>query len=203
MRTRLGGLRALALLLLSSALIAAADARVGRVDLKELVHQADCIALARVDGLLSYDGLTVARAVPLRVLKGGAATRTLYFVADPMWRCDVSHAVRGETALLFLQRAESDRVDRTNLLKPPARVTVRPFYFLSHAGRGRMPVGVKKDPPTVMIHTVELRVPEHFHPVVVKGQRPDRWSGTFHLAEVEAFIRAELTPAPAVAEGGA
>ena len=115
-------------------------AKVGRVKLADLARGADCIVLARVEGVLSFDGLPVARAVPERTLKGDPGAGPFYFVAGKTWRCDVSAAVRGETVLLFLQRSPSGRIDRRLLRLPTANVPRTPLFRLADAGRGRMPV---------------------------------------------------------------
>ena len=58
-----------------------AESKVARASLADLVREADYIVLARVEGLLSYEGLTVARATPKRVFKGPRQPRPFFFVA--------------------------------------------------------------------------------------------------------------------------
>jgi len=176
----------LAALLAAAGLGAAVDASVGRIRLPDLIKHSDAIVLARVDGLLSFDGLITARATAVRVLKGDPAPgASFYFVADSTWACDISTAVRGETALLFLRRGKSDRVERRLIGKPTARVMAEPFYFIEHSGRGRMPVRRLKG-QQVVTPSGEIEMPRSLR------QRTPLPRGTFSLDQMEREIRSNL-----------
>lgn len=186
MRPRFAGGILLAALLAAAGLGAAVDARVGRISLPDLVKHSDAIVVARVDGLLSFDGLITARATAVRVLKGDAAPgASFYFVADSTWACDTSTAVRGETALLFLRRGKSDRVERRLIGKPAARVTAEPFFFIEHAGRGRMPIR-RLNGQEVVTPSGEIEMPQALR------QPTSLARDAFSLDQMEEAIRSDL-----------
>ena len=120
-------------------LAAAVRAKVARTSLGEMARSADTIVIARVERVAAHDGLSVARALPLEVLKGSVGDGSFYFIASPTWSCDMSAAVQGETALLLLDTATSDQFSRKGSRQPSVRVPVTPLYTLTHAGRGRLP----------------------------------------------------------------
>ncbi len=112
-------------------------AKVARTDLSSLVRKSHLIVVATVEELIKDCGVTLARAVPMRSLKG-SAPQSLFFVAQPTWRCDVSKAVEGETVLLFLDAEKSRQV---RVWDPSARkvvVSSGPLFSIAHSGRGRL-----------------------------------------------------------------
>lgn len=173
----------------------AAIARVPSIWLAELIKGADCIVLAKVDGLLAYEDLTVARAVPIRTLKGDAEAKRFYFVAGRTWACDVSAAERGEIALLFLTRAKSERVSRHLLGKPAARVSVKPLFFIAHAGSGRMPLRTVKGQPHVTVRLGDIHLPARIPTVRTRIQTagaeaaPAGFVHSAALSDIEEAIR--------------
>jgi hypothetical protein len=169
------------------------EAKVARTTLGQLIMGSEAIMIAHVEGLLSFDGLTVARAVPARVLKGRERGTPIYFVAGPTWACDTSTAVRGETVLLFLLHAKSARVERRHIHRPTARVAVQPLYFLDAAGRGRLPIREVNGQPTVLIRNREIEVSAGLRPVSTTDHPWAGPVGHFRLADVEKTIRNRLS----------
>lgn len=137
--------------------LSAVEAKVGTMRLAELIRRSDSVVVAQVRQIVTIDGLRIAQAVPQEVLKGTATGATLYFVADRTWTCDTSTAQVGEAALLFLNRAESEQIERRLLGQPSAHVTLKPLFRIAHSGRGRMPLcRVKGQPYVVVPSGVEL-----------------------------------------------
>jgi hypothetical protein len=148
------------------------EAKVGRIKLGELIRGSDCILLAQVEQMLTIDGLKVAKAVPRQVLKGSPNVTTLYFVADKTWTCDISTAQTGETALLFLVKAKSDRIERRMIRKPTARVTLKPLFLIGDSGRGRMPMRTVKGRTYVTLWTGDVELPTQIRNI----PGPERYS---------------------------
>jgi hypothetical protein len=101
-----------------------ATAKVAIVPLVDLVREADFIGIARIERV----GLGIpllrkprANAVVLETWKG-AGQKRVSFVAAPTWTCDISHAEKGEIAIVFI----GDGV-------------------LLHSGRGRMPTFTREN----------------------------------------------------------
>jgi hypothetical protein len=113
--------------------------------LEELTWSSEIIAVGRDVRVFEVHGWRVAEFAVDRVLKGDVQTRTLYYLADPTWTCDISTAASGEKSLIFLERvtaeeAQSDFFNRPDRIPPPVTVNARSVYWISHAGRGRMPI---------------------------------------------------------------
>ncbi len=151
-----------------------ADAKVRNIRLRELIKQSDYVLLARVSWVVRFDGLHVAMADPIDVFKGEPRLEPIYFVADSTWTCDTSTAVRGETALLFLTKAKSQRVDLIG--RKPAKVKANPLYFISHSGRGRMPLKTIDGWPCVNVQS-EVLLPASVQPIPrpIRPYIPGRW----------------------------
>jgi hypothetical protein len=127
------------------------EAKVRPTTLVQLARESEYIVLARVEDLLTSNGLRVAKAVPQTTLKGVEDTSAFYFVAERTWTCDTSTALKGETALLFLCRSPGGTVERELLHKPTVHVPLRPLFFIGHSGRGRMPLRVVDGLTCVMV----------------------------------------------------
>ncbi len=156
------------------------QARVASIPLAELTRRADFIAEVHVDAIETFDGLRVARAVPTTVLKGDPAPRTVYFVAEPTWKCDTSTGAVGSPALVFLTRAKTDRVTRRG--KPTARVTARPLYLIAHSGRGLLPITIARGE-----QVVQRAAPGLLFPRTLRDM--PGVPGLCRLADVETLIR--------------
>lgn len=147
----------------------AAPARVARTSLGEMARSADVVAIARVESVPTCDGLPVARAVPLKVLKGRLDPGPFHFIAGPTWSCDMSAAVRGETALFLLDAATSDQFSRKGRRQPTVRVPIKPLYTLTLAGRGRMPLRMVAGQPHFVL-PLGVDPPSTLRPVVADGE---------------------------------
>ncbi len=117
-------------------------AKVGALQLDELVEGSDLIVLAEVESVTKpLIGERKATARVLEVWKG-PPIETVRFIASPTWTCDISEAVEGETVVLFLARGDHPR-----------------FYTIAHSGRGRMPLRTV-DGLTYATFWREVRLPE-------------------------------------------
>jgi hypothetical protein len=172
-------------------------ASVGSVSVAELARQADCIALARVDGVRTVDGLKVAKVSPQKVWKGNLKSGSVYLVAEPMWTCDTSTAKPGETVLLFMRRAKGPVVERRFWRKPPARVRLSPLFFIAHSGRGRMPLRVVGGKTYVTLWTGDVTLPSHIKTIAGSEARYADFIRSAPLADITQAIaqkqRAELS----------
>lgn len=100
-------------------------AKAAYVQLSEMVATCDLIIVAKVESVHSpLFGKKHAKARILEVWKGVLAeSETLEFLASPTWTCDISTAIKGETAVLFLTQGSKSR-----------------SFVIAQSGRGRMPV---------------------------------------------------------------
>jgi hypothetical protein len=82
-----------------------AQAKISAQYIAELIQSSDEVVIATVtevsEASPSTGGFSVATAETKRTLKG-VPVRTVRFYASPGWICDTSHAISGETVLLFL-----------------------------------------------------------------------------------------------------
>jgi hypothetical protein len=114
-----------ALVLFTILALAIADTRgeMAAVHFAELAQTADVIVLARVASVREIaQNRSYASARVIETWKGVPGSK-LEFLASPTWACDISDAVVGETALLFLTRDKSSR-----------------SYVIARSGLGRMPL---------------------------------------------------------------
>ncbi|MGH9869000.1 MAG: hypothetical protein ACREAA_12645 [Candidatus Polarisedimenticolia bacterium] len=119
MRARRGFVGICTLLLMS----APAVAKVAAQPFETLVAESGHIVLAKVSAVEGRGKKRlVAKADVLEVWKGPDLQEVM-FSASPAWTCDISEAKVGETVVLFL-----------GVAKPGELV------YISHSGRGRMPV---------------------------------------------------------------
>jgi hypothetical protein len=109
----------LAVLVLSTGV---GHAKVAPISLTELVAGAECIVVATVERVDRdpFSGRTTARARVGETWRG-QPVRVVEYSASPTWSCDVSTAVVGELAILFL-----DHDDKNG------------GYRIAHSGHGRM-----------------------------------------------------------------
>lgn len=163
-------------------------AKVPSVSVAELARQADCIALARVDGVRTIDGLKVAKVALRKVWKGSFRGGNVYIVAEPRWTCDTGTAMPGETVLLFLQRAKHPVVDRGFWRKPPVHVRLSPLFFIAHSGRGRMPLRVVGGKTYVTLWTSDVTLPSHVKTIAGPGARHADFIRSAQLTDVTQVV---------------
>ena len=97
-------------------------AKVGTVELADLVVRSDLILVARVEAVITpATGGRYANARVDEVWKG-PQMKAVEFNASPTFWCDTSNAVEGETILLFLKRDVSGAL------------------AIMHSGRGRIQI---------------------------------------------------------------
>jgi len=155
--------------------------KVGSTTLEALTKSADAIAVAKVVKVTKISGVKVAQATVTRQLKGLSDKQRFAFLAEKTWACDMSHAVEGETVLIFLSRLNSRGFLEDFLNKHPQFESERtkhlknvPFYQIAHAGQGRMTVFDKEgvdyltertsDGAALWIHQVQLPSDLHAYP---------------------------------------
>lgn len=165
-----------------------AHGRVASTTLEALTKSADAIAVAKVDRVTRIGGVKVAQATVIRPLKGLSDKQQFAFLAEKTWTCDMSHAVKGETVLIFLSKLNSRGFLGDFLNKHPQFESEKtkhlknvPFYQIAHAGQGRMTVldkdGIdyltaresyyaptKSNEATFWIHQVQLPSDLHVYP---------------------------------------
>src|SRR5262245_20020082 len=96
--------------------------RVRTIPFALMAQEGDLIIEASVTEVVVGSGDTrVAKCKPTAIWKGQAGDM-IEFLASPTWTCDISTAVAGERALLFLEAGESGQL------------------HIYHSGRGRMPL---------------------------------------------------------------
>jgi len=177
-----------------AALAAACHAKVAATSLGELVGLSDLIVVGRVIDIPSVEKTRVAEVEVTQVLKGRLAGTTLYLLAQPTWTCDTSTAVKGESALLFLQQPRG-RISAMTYKEPPrlrARLQARknkgPFMVIAWSGRGRMPLRTVRGENYVALPG-DVRVPSSLK--TIRGPRPEDLS-LHRLAEVVQFIKGRV-----------
>jgi hypothetical protein len=152
-------------------------ARVAPADFSTLVRRADVVVLGKVISVETINGVKIARVKVLETYKGRKLD-VLSFVAQPTWTCDISDAVKGETALLLLHSYKNPRKTSEQASFSPrsspeeleARGAVKPILLLMDSGRGRMPVRTIAGQQYVTLWVDDLRLPASVRTVV--GPRP-------------------------------
>jgi hypothetical protein len=192
---RVRSLGRLVLPLAAGLVAASAAAKVATRSLDEVAHAATVIAVVRVDRVVAVGDRTVARATVLRPLKGTFAGESLAFVARPTWVCDVSGAVRGETAVVLLEEPTGRALGKLKD-QAAARAALRralgeplPLRVIAHAGRGRFAVVE----PELVAHPGALAggltLPAALEPVAPPRARPGR-RPLLRLVDLEAHLAA-------------
>ena len=150
-----------------------ANANVRGLSLPELVELSDRIVLGTVSRLHRVSGLLIAEVAVSETLKGAPLVPTVYFLAQPTWICDVTEAEAGETALLFLTSSDGS-VELQEL--PPGDGDFKkaprgfrkkldrlrgeaPFFLVTQAGRGHMPLRMVGDQQLATVWTGDVRLP--------------------------------------------
>ena len=139
--------------------IATPPAEVANIRLDDLVRFSDVIVLGEVekveriarDHVVTKTGAGTGDHLPdvvpialihvSRVVKGPAGLETVQYVAAPTWTCDITTAVLGETALLFLGDSSHDELLGEKLRRDVrAALPTGDLMDLMWSGRGRMPL---------------------------------------------------------------
>jgi hypothetical protein len=168
-------LKTLLAILLLFGTVSGASAKRMELTLEDLARQSQVIVSARVDSVAEIGGVKVAEATVLRPIAGWKAGTKLTFLAHRTWTCDSSHAVGGETVLLFLNRCDPSQGGIG--LKPfwdqhpqfnseyNQRFGKIPFYQMVNSGQGRMVVIMNgKTPHIIKPYHLEKNLPDFPHP---------------------------------------
>jgi hypothetical protein len=159
-------LRRVTILLTVVSLSARIHAKVGSVEFSTLVREADVIVLGNVVDVTTLKGVKVARVKVLETYKGPKVDE-LFFLAQPTWVCDISEAVKGETALLLLHSYTDPRsgMEKMFLAPLPSRKELegaaagKPMFLIIDSGRGRMPLRTIKGQQYATLWVGDVRLP--------------------------------------------
>lgn len=163
-----------------------ASARVANTTLRGLADDAHVIAVVKVNGKRVINGLNWAEVSVVRGIKGAAAGESLMMLAEQTWTCDISDAVTGETALVFLRDAR-DQNTWWGFKSPDYAKLPRRAYLISWSGRGRMPVREVKQQPYVTIWHHDVEIPRGIRTIEVADPQY-QFIRSFHLDDVVAKV---------------
>ena len=167
------------------------DADLAGTNLSGLILNSDLIVIAAVVEIVEDQGVTVARAVPKRALKG-MLPKHLFFVAEATWACDSSRAELGETVLLFLEKADSQWIGFKMNRRPPAMLKSRPLFRICHAGIGRMVIETVHGKVGVTASTYGLDLPLRLPRLKRTSSDADSSLRTVPLTAMEKMILREV-----------
>ena len=120
-----------------------ASAKVKSLNVNEISSYSDVIVIAEIISVnRNFIGKKIAKARVIEVLKGEVQNK-FEFGASPSWACDISHAVSGESVLLFLNKEEGKNK-----------------YTITHSGRGYMPIRVVENKKYIVV-PLDIKVPEN------------------------------------------
>lgn len=157
----------------------AAQAKISAQSVAQLIQSSDEVVIATVTDVSEPESSTgearLATAEAQRTLKG-APVRTVRFYASSGWICDTSHAVVGETVLLFLNG--------------PTEET----FSIALAGRGYMPLR-KIDGKDYAALWKDVVLPNDAPVIAGPDPRYD-FIVSVELSYLEALIAALETPGP-------
>jgi hypothetical protein len=165
----------LTILLTVVSLSARIHAKVGSVEFSTLVRQADVIVLGTVVDVTTVKGVKVARVKVLETYKGRKVNE-LFFLAQPTWTCDISDAVKGETALLLLSSYTDPRsgMEKMFLSPLPSRKDFEgagnAMFLIIDSGRGRMPLRTVNGQQYATLWVGDVRLPAS----VQTGRNPNQ-----------------------------
>src|SRR5438045_3141699 len=104
-------LQAIAVLFIFFFSCSGAIAMVVEVSLSSLAQGSECIATGTVSEVKSVAGVKIARIDLADIVKGCPKdSRSVYFLAQPSWTCDISTAVEQEKGLFFLTPCDIQHV---------------------------------------------------------------------------------------------
>jgi hypothetical protein len=173
-------------------------AKVGSVEFAALVKASDVVVLGNVVDVSTVDGVKVARVKVIETYKGTKVDQ-LFFLAQPTWICDISEAMKGETALLFLTAYE-DRWKGSELilLKPlPTREALQragvgqAMFQIVDSGRGRMPLRSVGGEKYATVWVGDVRLPVSVR--TISGPKPDRsFIRSAALSDIVGLVQSQV-----------
>ncbi|MBI4864584.1 MAG: hypothetical protein HY815_30665 [Candidatus Riflebacteria bacterium] len=173
-----------------------AEAKVMPTTLEALAKGCPAIVIGKVTDVTRVDGVRFAEVRAEEILKGPPSLRSLRYLAQPTWMCDVTWADEGERVLLFLYPSDLvDFVDEEFKARHPGlkkRVTAAfgpgPVFEAAQSGRGYMPIrsyrGVSV--ATVWLHDVEL--PKGVSALPCEPPPEDAAGGPFRCPPVPTIV---------------
>jgi hypothetical protein len=186
-------LRPTSFLLLGTFLAVVAEAKVAPFGLDEMWWHSDLVAVGRTVRVFESEGWRIAEFEVDRVLKGPAAPQGVQFLAAPTWTCDTSHGEIGERLLLFLGEATAELAEDAFFTEfsrgaPPTEAKGKRVYWISHWGRGRMPISARQRGESVQLMTADVILPESLSKQTFDASEYEIWSW-LPLAAVEDYLR--------------
>lgn len=149
----------------------AIQAKVAPAPIEQLITSAQLIVVGKVSSVQTVEGVKFAKVEILQTLKGPTDTSIYYAVERQVFGCDISNAVKDETALFFFNRytinlisASKDQlpdpfgIRKTMLFKDTVEKLTNhaDLFRLSFNGRGRMPVEDKNNEQLLRVSGVIL-----------------------------------------------
>lgn len=136
--------------------------KVATITVNELYRSSDLVVIAEVKGIRNLSGIKIATADVQQIFKGRPAIKSVDLVAEEVWNCDISTAIKGERVLLYLRTTniESPFDGQTRQianLGSQYRAKGSRLYDICHSGRGRFQLAKGKTDYTVQVLFVENR----------------------------------------------
>lgn len=162
----------LAVLALAPPMAPLVPREVTSITLTELTVQSELIVVAKVNKLITRSDGTFASATPIEYWKGASEGDVEYIVSST-FECDISAAIPGERAVLFLSKDSSGRLK------------------IAHYGRGRLPL-VKIGEKDIAKYWGGVMMPESA-PVTVVDKSNGPYSKGVELNELKRLVAATLS----------
>lgn len=137
--------------------------KVATITVNELFRNSDLVVIAEVKEIRKVSGIQIASADIQQTFKGEPAIKSVDFVAESAWSCDISTAIKGERVLLYLSTSNFEspiyeEFKQIANLASQYRAKGLQLYGISHSGRGRFQLTNGKTGPTVQVFFVESRL---------------------------------------------
>jgi hypothetical protein len=142
----------------------------------ELYREADLVCVATIDQVQQEGLNTKAKFANAQIIETwkGPKRKSIRFRAYPVWECDSSDAIKGETVLLFLNETDSK------------------VYEIVNSGQGRWPLQSSEKTWTVKITEYDLMSDEEFSKQ--KDNSAMSKSRNIQLGELARFLKEGLKP---------
>lgn len=165
------------------------SADVAPTSLEKLTKVCRRAVVSKVIQILDVEGAKIAEGEVLMTLKGEPTTDHLYFVAQPTSVEDTSHAVIGETLLLFLEPEPAEVDDSSPFRKKLQKLIGNDqLWLIAWSGRGRLPVtriGQTDYVPVLAdAQLAEVRFPRNISTIPLPGS-----DGRMRLAKLDDVVK--------------
>lgn len=171
-------------------------ADVAPTSLEKLTKISTLAVVADVKGISNIEGAKIAEAEVLMALKGASKPKEIiYFIAQPTSIEDTSHAVTGDTLLLFLEPEPMEvNLDSTFRSKVREEIGDRPLWRIAWSGRGRLLVtrvnGIDYIESSVDQQLADVRMPKNL--TAISSTTNNVRVHLIKLADIVAFIRRKV-----------